>query len=109
MTTVIIETDVTVTTVTVGDPLPENLDHDLDQNLLMSIKIDIVHERDLIRDMALGTTVPEADLVHQILEINIEVMIATAIKVTTSIGYLLSHIDRYGNQGRYGDIILLRF
>ena len=89
MTTVIIETDVTVTTVTVGDPLPENLDHDLDQNLLMSIKIDIVHERNLIRDMALGTTVPETDLVHQILELSIEIMIATAIKVATAIIHLI--------------------
>ena len=83
MTTVIIVTDVTVTTVIVRDPLLENQEAatDPDQDHQVSIRTDIVQERNLIHDLTQGTTVPEIDLEHPSLEVDIGIMIATAIKV----------------------------
>ena len=91
MTTVTIENDVTVTTVTVEDLLLENLEvvTDRDHDLLLTIKIDIVHERDLARGLVLETMVLETDHVHQILELNLGTMIATAVKVATAIVHLI--------------------
>ena len=89
--TVIVDTDITVTTVIARDPLPENLEVviGLDHDHLVTTKIDTVHERDLILDITPETTVTEIDLEHQILDKNpgttTAEIIVTTIKIDTSI------------------------